>query len=208
MIDLRTFTLFLAAAAVLIAAPGPDILYVISRGISGGRRAGLVSALGIGSGEVLQTLLAVLGLAALLQASLAAFLIVKYAGAGYLVYLGIRTIRERNGFALRQLNTASRWGIFRQGVFTNLLNPKAVLFYVTFLPQFVNPLRGHAQLQLVVLGTTFALLDVAFLAALAYSVDRVGIWLVSKPKSARRVKYASGFLLIGLGARLALVEKN
>jgi threonine/homoserine/homoserine lactone efflux protein len=208
MIDLRTFTLFLAAAAVLIAAPGPDILYVISRGISGGRRAGLVSALGIGSGEVLQTLLAVLGLAALLQASLAAFLIVKYAGAGYLVYLGIRTIRERNGFALRQLDTLSPWGIFRQGVFTNLLNPKAVLFYVTFLPQFVNPLRGHAQLQLVVLGTTFALLDVVFLAGLAYSVDRVGAWLVSKPKSARRVKYASGTLLIGLGVRLALVEKN
>ncbi|MBZ5615952.1 MAG: LysE family translocator [Acidobacteriia bacterium] len=128
MIDLKTFTLFLAAAAVVIAAPGPDILYVISRGISGGRRAGLVSALGIGTAEVLQTLLAVLGLAALLQASLAAFLIVKYAGAGYLVYLGVHTIRERNGFALRQLNTARRWDIFRQGVFTNLLNPKAVLF--------------------------------------------------------------------------------
>ena len=208
MIDLKTFTLFLAAAAVLIAAPGPDILYVISRGISGGRPAGLVSALGIGSGEVLQTLLAVLGLAALLQASLAAFLIVKYVGAGYLVYLGIRTIRERNGFALRQLSTVSRWGIFRQGVFTNLLNPKAVLFYVTFLPQFVNPLRGHAQLQVVVLGTTFAVLDMVFLAALAYSVDRAGAWLVSKPKSARRVKYASGTLLIGLGVRLALVEKN
>jgi len=146
--------------------------------------------------------------AALSQASLTAFLIVKYAGAGYLVYLGIRTLRERNELALYRSNTVSYWSVFRQGVLTNLLNPKAVLFYVTFLPQFVNPSRGHAQFQLVVLGTTFALLDLIFLAGLAHWVDRVRAWLASKPKAARRVKAAWGTLLVELGIRLAFVDKN
>ena len=154
MIDFRTYTVFLVAALALIAAPGPDIFYVLSRALSGGKRVGSISAFGIASGEVLHTLLAVLGLAALLKASTAAFLVVKYIGAVYLVYLGIRAIRERSEVALQGLGLASDWKVFRQGVLTNLFNPKAVLFYVTFLPQFVNPVHGRAQLQLVVLGLT------------------------------------------------------
>ena len=125
MIDVRTFLLFLAAAIAVIVAPGPDILYVLSRGISGGRRVGTVSALGIAFGEVLHTLLAVLGLAALLQASMAAFLVVKYLGAAYLVYLGVRTIMGNDDVALQRYSIASPWTVFRQGVLTNLFNPKA-----------------------------------------------------------------------------------
>lgn len=208
MIDLRTFLLFLAAAIAVIVAPGPDILYVLSRGISGGRRVGTVSALGIAFGEVLHTLLAVLGLAALLQASTAAFLVVKYLGATYLVYLGVRTILGNDDVALRRYSLASPWTVFRQGVLTNLFNPKAVLFYVTFLPQFVNPSHGHAQAQLVVLGLAFAALDVIFLTALAYSAGFVGGWLTRDPRTARRVKHATGTLLVGLGVRLAFVERS
>src|SRR5260370_27893024 len=101
MIDFRTYTVFVVSALAVIAAPGPDIFYVLSRAISGGRRVGSISAFGIASGEVLHTLLAVLGLAALLQASTAAFLVVKYMGAVYLVYLGMRAIRERSDVALQ-----------------------------------------------------------------------------------------------------------
>jgi len=186
----------------------PDIFYVLSRAISGGKRNGSISAYAIATGDVLQTLLVVLGLAALLKASAAAFLVLKYIGALYLVYLGIRIIRERNEVALQRLALASDWQVFRQGVFTNLFNPKAVLFYVTFLPQFVNPVRGRAQLQLVILGLTLAVLDVIFLKALAYSAGHVSAWLARKPQNARRVRLASGTLLVGLGVRLAFAERN
>jgi RhtB (resistance to homoserine/threonine) family protein len=208
MIDLRTGTLFLVAALASIAAPGPDIFYVLSRSLSGGKRVGSISAVGIASGEVLHTLLAVLGLAALLQASAAAFLIVKYIGALYLVYLGIRVIRERNELAIQGLGLASDWKVFRQGVLTNLFNPKAVLFYVTFLPQFVNPVHGRAPFQLVVLGLTFAVLDVIFLKTLACSAGHVSAWLTRKPENAKWVRTASGTFLVGLGVRLAFGDKH
>jgi threonine/homoserine/homoserine lactone efflux protein len=208
MIDFRTYALFVVAALVVVVAPGPDILYVLSRGVTGGRRMGSVSALGIVCGEVLHTVLAVFRLAALLHASTSAFLIVRFLGGGYLIYLGIRAIRERNGMDLEGAVLGSDWEAFRQGVLTNLFNPKAILFYVTFLPQFVSPARGHAQLQLVVLGLTFAVLDVTCLQALAYSTGRVRTWLVDKPRNARRVKFTMGTLLVGVGFRLAFAERN
>jgi len=208
MVDFRTYAVFVVAALAVIAAPGPDILYVLSRSVSGGKRIGSVSAFGIATGEVVHTLLVVLGLSALLQASTAAFLVLKYVGGLYLVYLGVRAIREHNQFALQGLGLASDWKVYRQGVLTNLFNPKAVLFYVSFLPQFVNPIRGHAQIQLVVLGITFAVLDVMFLGALARSAGQVHTWLARKPQNAGRIRLAAGTLLVGLGVRLALMEKN
>jgi threonine/homoserine/homoserine lactone efflux protein len=208
MIDFRTYALFVVGALVVVVAPGPDILYVLSRAVTGGRRMGSISALGIVCGEVLHTLLAVFGLAALLQASTLAFLIVRFLGGGYLIYLGIRAIRERNNMVLEGVVLGNDWEAFRQGVLTNLFNPKAILFYVTFLPQFVSPVRGHAQMQLVVLGLTFAALDVICLQALAYSAGRVRTWLINKPRNARRVKFAMGTLLVGVGFRLAFAERN
>jgi threonine/homoserine/homoserine lactone efflux protein len=205
--DFRTYTVFVMAALAVIAAPGPDIFYVLSRAVSGGKRIGSISALGIASGELLHTLLAVFGLATLLQASTRAFLVVKFIGAAYLVYLGIRAICERNELAILGLRLASDWKVFRQGVLTNVFNPKAILFFVTFLPQFVNPVHGHAQLQLIVLGLTFAVLDVIFLNALACSAGHVSAWLTCKPQHARRVRMASGTLLVGLGLRLAFAHK-
>jgi threonine/homoserine/homoserine lactone efflux protein len=208
MIDSRTHILFLVAALAVIAAPGPDILYVLSRGISGGKRIGSISALGIASGEVLHTVLAVLGLAALLQASAAAFLLVKYVGALYLVYLGMQVIRERNHAALQSFSDIGGWSVFRQGVLTNLFNPKAIIFYVTFLPQFVNPSHGRAQVQLFALGLTFAVLDVIFLKVLAHFAGYVGAWVTLRPENARRVRLGTGSLLIGLGVRLAFAERK
>lgn len=208
MIDFRTYALFVLAALAVIAAPGPDVFYVLSRSVSRGRRVGSISAYGIASGEVLHTLVAVLGLAAVLRASVAVFLLVKYIGAVYLVYLGIQAIREQNHIAFESLNPAGDWKVFRQGVLTNLFNPKAVLFYVTFLPQFVNPNRGHAQLQLVVLGLTLALLDVISLKALAYSAGHIHAWLARKPENSRKLRLASGTLLVGLGLRLAFSERK
>jgi RhtB (resistance to homoserine/threonine) family protein len=208
MIDPKALGLFLAAAFAVILAPGPDILYVLSRSMSGGRRVGLVSALGISFGEIAHTVLAVLGLAAILQASIAAFLVMKWLGAVYLIYLGFRTLCERNEIAFQHPNPARLWTVFRQGLLTNLFNPKAILFYVTFLPQFVNPAREHPQFQLFVLGLIFAVLDVIFLAVLARCAAQIGAWLVRKPKTAVHAKCATGTVLIGLGVRLAFAKRN
>jgi len=158
---------------------------------------------------VLHTLLAVFGLAALLQASAKGFLIVKLAGSFYLVYLGVRMFRERSHFDVPQsLARSSNWRAFRQGVLTNLFNPKAILFYVTFLPQFVNTGRGHAQLQLMVLGLTFAILDVIFLVLLALTAGQFNSWLTREPRNAERLRFATGSLLVALGVRLAFTERN
>ena len=208
MIDLRTYTVFIAAALAVIAAPGPDIFYVLSRALSGGKRVGSFSAMGIAAGEVVHTVLAVLGLAALLQASTAAFLFLKYVGAAYLIYLGIRAFREQNSLAVQRVDRVNNWRAFRQGVLTNLFNPKAVLFYVSFLPLFVNPAHGHARLQLVVLGLSFAVLDVVFLIVLACCAGHIGAWVIRKPQNAQRVKWGTGGLLVGLGVRLAFTERN
>ena len=128
----------------------------------------------------MHTLLAVFGLAALLQASTEAFSVLKYVGAVYLVYLGLQAIFDRSGGILEHSQSATDWKVFRQAVLTNLFNPKAILFYVTFLPQFVNPNYGHPQLQLVVLGLTFALLDILVLEILARSSGSVYSWLSQK----------------------------
>lgn len=168
MIPFRTLALFVVAALAVIAAPGPDILYVLSRSMSAGKRVGCISAIGIASGEVLHTTLAVLGLAALLQASAKAFFVLKLVGAFYLIYLGIRAVRDPNHLDVVESIRGGFWKAFSQGVLTNLFNPKAILFFVTFLPQFVNARHGHPQFQLVILGLTFALLDVIFLASWRY----------------------------------------
>jgi threonine/homoserine/homoserine lactone efflux protein len=208
MIDIPTLLLFLAAAWAVILLPGPDILYVLSRSLGNGRRAGIISALGIGFGECVQTLLAVAGLAAILQASITAFLLVKALGAVYLVYLGIKTIRDKQAIAFsRAVNSVEHRTVFWQGTLTNLLNPKAELFFVAFLPQFVNPLHGHAHLQILSLGLLFAVSDILFLSLLAHSAGYLHTWLGRHPKALTYMRWGSGGILIGLGVRLAITER-
>lgn len=149
-----------------------------------------------------------LGLVAILQASITAFLLMMWLGAVYLVYLGVRTLCERKEIAFQHSNPARLWTVFRQGLLTNLFNSKAILFYVTFLPQFVNPAREHPQFELLVLGLIFAVLDVIFLAVLAHCAAQIGRGLVRKPKTAVHAKCATGTVLIGLGVRLEFAKRN
>lgn len=208
MIDTPTLLLFLAAAWAIILLPGPDILYVLSRSLGNGRWAGIISALGIGFGECVQTLLAVAGLAAILRASVTAFLVVKVLGAVYLIYLGIKTIRDKHAIAFSgTLDPVGHRTVFWQGTLTNLFNPKAELFFVAFLPQFVNPLHGHAHLQIMILGFLFAISDILFLSLLAHSAGYLHTWLGRHPKALAYMRWGSGCILIGLGARLAITER-
>jgi threonine/homoserine/homoserine lactone efflux protein len=154
-----SLVLFMTGAMLLLLIPGPAVLYITSRSIGLGRAAGLVSAMGIAVGTLFHVAAATLGLSALLVSSAAAFQFVKYAGAAYLIYLGIRTLRGGDAPALdpsRERTSLRR--VFGQGVLVNLLNPKTALFFLAFLPQFVDPARGHATLQIFELGVLFALM--------------------------------------------------
>ena len=149
----------MTGAMLLLLVPGPAVLYITSRSIGLGRAAGLVSAMGIAVGTLVHVAAATLGLSALLVSSASAFTFVKYSGAAYLIYLGIRTLRNGGAVVVDpSREQVSLHHVFGQGVLVNLLNPKTALFFLAFLPQFVDPARGHATLQIFELGVLFALM--------------------------------------------------
>ena len=198
--------LFVSAALVLLAIPGPAVLYVTSRSIGLGRSAGLVSALSIGVGTLVHVAAAAVGLSALLMSSAAAFSAVKYLGAAYLIYLGVQKLRTEESFDLSQeARRANLSRVFGQGVVVNILNPKTALFFFAFLPQFVDASRGNVALQIVFLGTLFALMGVTsdslwalFAGTVAHRLNRNMRWL-------RTQRFVSGGMLISLGVATAFV---
>lgn len=205
------FLLFLAASLPLILTPGPDMIYVATRGVWRGRRVALVSASGVGLGYVVHTVLAVAGLSALLQGSATAFLAVKYAGAAYLLYLGVRTLLDRSGFAsLRGEGGEGRTDdlarVFFQGTVTSMLNPKGILFFLAFLPQFVGLSGGSVALQVSVLGLVFALLCLVVYGLVGYFSGSLGETMVRRPQFAVALRWVTGGILVALGLRLAVPE--
>ena len=209
MIEPTRFGLFILASWALIIAPGPDMLYVISRGIAHGPRAGVLSAVGVVCGILVHTTTAALGLALLLQASTVAFMIVKFAGAFYLIYLGIKSMRDKSTFRLKDHTPAvSSRRLFWQGVLSNVLNPKVAIFFLAFLPQFVDKTGGTIGLQMVTLGLTFALFGLCFLAVVGYFAGAIGSWLTRRPQYTNLLRWLTGGVLIGLGVRLAFTERR
>jgi threonine/homoserine/homoserine lactone efflux protein len=159
LISSSTLLLFGTGAAILLVIPGPAVLYIISRSVGHGRLAGLVSAMGIAFGTLVHVAAATLGLSALLASSALAFQFVKYIGAAYLIFLGIRVLRSQDSELLQPAEGRRNFqNIFAQGVLVNLLNPKTALFFLAFLPQFVDPARGHTTVQIFELGVLFALM--------------------------------------------------
>ena len=173
MPDLATLLLFAGSAATLVLIPGPNLIYIVTRSVESGRRAGLASVLGVETGTVIHVAAAAFGLSALLASSAVAFEIVKYAGVAYLVYLGVRALRSGKA-PERQVAPAGMRRTVAEGVLVNVLNPKVSLFFLAFLPQFVDPDKGSAVTQILVLGMVFiaiaATLDLLFVVA----ANRVG----------------------------------
>ncbi len=184
------------------------MLYVAARGASEGRSAGIVSALGIGAGTLVHITLVALGLAALLAAVPVAYTVVRFAGAVYLIYLGVRALRSRSSLAVQQLKPASLTSIFRQGVITNVLNPKVALFFLAFLPQFVDPSRGNPALQVVALGLLFDTTGTLVNLAVALGSSRAAARLRSASRAAAALQKITGALFIALGLRLALASRR
>ena len=204
MPEKTAFLAFLLAAFMLNIAPGPDMLYVIGRSVGQGRRAGAVSALGIFAGCWVHILAAAVGVAALLRSSPLAFNLVRYAGAGYLLYLGIRMIAQhRDLSSLRDLPPERLGSIFRQGVITNVLNPKVALFFLAFLPQFIDARRGSVALQILLLGLIFNIGGTLVNLAMAHAGGTAGELLRRSRRLARIQRWLTGLVFIGLGARLA-----
>jgi len=209
MIDPALFALYLAAAGAMILSPGPDTVYVLTRSIGDGRRTGLASAVGISLGVVVHTVAAVVGLAALFRASELAFLAVTYLGAGYLVYLGVGTVRSD---ALRadsigdstaaDADRSTRRNPVAEAVAVNVLNPQVALFFLAFLPQFVS--GAWVELQLLALGGTYAVLTAAYLGGVAATAGTLRTALVTRPAIGVGVRWLSGLVLVALGLRLFL----
>jgi threonine/homoserine/homoserine lactone efflux protein len=209
LIEPAKFLLFLGVSWALIIAPGPDMIYVITRGIAHGRRAGVLSAVGVVCGILVHTTAAAFGLTLILQTSAVAFLLVKYIGAAYLVYLGIKAWRDKSTLDLQTPAPLVRsHALFWQGVLSNVLNPKIAIFFLAFLPQFVDKGSSQVTWQMVFLGLTFACFGLCFLLVVGYSSGAIGRWLTHRPQYTRSLQRFSGGLLIALGIRLALTEQK
>jgi len=203
--DAEALTVFLAAAIALNLTPGPDMLYVAARSAGEGRSAGIVSALGIAAGCLVHLAALALGLAALLEAVPVAYDAVRIAGAGYLTWLGVRALVHPAPLGpTHRLGPAPLGRIFRQGVVTNVLNPKVALFFLAFLPQFVDPGRGSTAWQIVLLGMLFNTSGTLVNLAVATLASRATGWLRSRERGARWLQRLTGAVFVGLGLRLAL----
>ena len=203
MPEKAAFVAFLIAAFALNLAPGPDMLYVIGRSVGQGRKAGIVSSLGVFVGCWVHILAAAFGIAALLRSSPIAFNVVRYAGAAYLIYLGIKMLAQKTDLASQQLKAERLGTIFRQGAITNMLNPKVAIFFLAFLPQFVNAQRGSVVLQILVLGLIFNVGGTLVNLAVAYAGGTLGELLRRNQSIARLQRRFTGLIFVGLGLRLA-----
>ena len=206
MPDLTHVGLFVGAALALLMTPGPAVLYIVTRSVGRGRRAGLVSVLGICSGTLVHVAAAALGLSALLVSSALAFNVVRWVGALYLIVLGLRALLNREGMSIEVADQGSDdlHGVFMQGVIVNVLNPHTALFFFAFLPQFVNPSNGHLPLQMMTLGLLFVGLSAITDSGWAIAAGAAGCWIKSHPRFARGQRFLTGGALIGLGATAAL----
>jgi threonine/homoserine/homoserine lactone efflux protein len=200
--ELHTFVIFAAASAAFLAVPGPSVIYIVSRSLAEGRTAGIVSALGIQAGGLIHVTAATIGVSALLASSAVAFSVVKYAGAAYLIYLGIRRLLEgEEPEQAEEDRRAGRKRLFWQGVLVNSLNPKTALFFLAFLPQFVDPERGAVAPQVLALGVLFLVLATLSDSTYALVAGSVRGWLGERRRTLARI---SGCSYVGLGVLAAL----
>ena len=208
MINLTTLFFYTIGAAVIIIAPGPDFIYVTTRGIAQGRKAGVLSAIGISIGLLIHTALAALGLSAVLAASKIAFQAIKYIGAVYLLYLGIKALIAKDSLLKQDGHTAlHERAVLQQGIITNVFNPKAILTFMAFIPQFIQPTEGNSSLQVFLLGGIIALLAILWFGIVGYFAGTLGTWLSKHAVFQKIIRWVTGTILIGLGTRLAL-SKN
>lgn len=206
MLGIHDYWLFVLTGVLLNLTPGQDTFYILGRSIAEGTRSGVASALGITAGSLVHTAMAALGLSAVLAASASAFTVVKLLGAAYLIYLGARMLMSTKSTepAMPQLRRAGALGAFRDGVLTNVLNPKVALFFLALMPQFIEPTGGWKVGAFVALGLTFVATGTVWCLVLAISAGKLRGVFVRHPWGWRAVTRAAGGLFVLLGLRLAV----
>lgn len=201
--------IFIFTSIIIILTPGQDMVLVMSRSIAQGQKAGIITALGVSVGLMGHTVLATLGLGALLMASDWLFTIIKFIGAAYLIYIGYQLLSSKNSkLALKDLDKISYKKMFFQGAISNIMNPKITIFYFSYLPQFVIANNTSETLQLFILGTTFALLTFLLKAPIGFISGLLSFWIKARPIVLNYINKTSGVILVLLGLKLALSEKN
>ncbi len=208
MIDQTTLFTYIAILFGFVLIPGPAVLLTLARATSAGTRVGIATSLGIAAGDVVHTIMAVLGISAIILASAFMFSLVKYLGAGYLIYLGIRAIFEKPpALDASETKRLSPRQAFNQAMLAEILNPKSALFFLAFLPQFVNPANGAVALQLTILGLLFVLIGLLSTVGFALAGGSVGSFLRRNPTVLKLQGKVVGCIYCGIGIRLALQEK-
>ena len=203
-----TLLVFAAASLALLIVPGPAVVYIVTRSLSQGRTAGVVSMLGVQAGGLVHVAAAALGISAIIASSATAFAVVKYAGAAYLVYIGLRKLLTPADAPLSSLERRGHARLFREGVVVNVLNPKTAIFFLAFLPQFVDPDRGATAVQVTVLGLFFVVLALLSDGAYAVLAGTLGDRLRRSRAVRRRLDRMSGGIYVGLGTVAALTGER
>ena len=206
MLGIHDYGLFVVTGVLLNLTPGQDTFYILGRSISQGQRIGIASALGISAGSIVHTLTAAMGLSAVLATSVAAFTVVKLAGAAYLVYLGIRMLMTRTAVVVTADDSQASgiWRAFHQGMLTNLLNPKVALFFLALMPQFIAHDSPNKVAAFIVLGCTFITTGTLWCLVLALGAARLRALLVNRPSVISGLSRVAGALFVVLGVRLAM----
>ncbi len=202
-----TMLYFLGASIALTLAPGPDNIFVMTQGITRGRRPAIITALGMCSGVTVHTVAAAFGLSAIFHTSAIAFNVVKYAGALYLLYLAYRTMKDRSTIAFSNKDDRPVAALFKRGFIMNVLNPKVAMFFLAFLPQFVTPDMPHLSLYILLLGAIFMFQAVIVFCLIGYFAGNIGSYLQKRPRIAKQFDWITSGVFASLAIRLALVER-
>ena len=204
MFGIENYLGFVLAGIMLNLTPGTDTMYILTRSIAQGRRAGIYSVLGITSGTVVHTLFASFGLSIILAKSATAFIVVKYLGVAYLVFLGVKMIINKNILDndIHKSKKQDMWIIYRQAVLTNVLNPKVALFFLAFLPQFINPANADGPLPFILLGITFMTTGTIWCFFLAFASSQITRTLRNNERIGKLMQKISGMIFIALGLKL------
>ncbi len=205
--ETSTLLYFLGASIALTIAPGPDNIFVLTQGITRGRKSAIVTALGMCSGISVHTTAAAFGISAVFYSSVVAFNIIKYAGAAYLLYLAYKTLKERSAIRLSLADEKPMTDLFRRGFIMNVLNPKVAMFFLAFLPQFVTPNTSYFALQILLFGAIFMVQGVIIFCVIGYFSGSIGNYLLARPKIAAYFDWLTAGVFASLGVRLALSER-
>ena len=204
---LENYIAFIGSSFIITLAPGPDIIFSITQGVTHGKKAGVTTALGLAAGNIIHTILAIFGVALIFKTNEVAFNTLKYFGVAYLVYLGIQSfIHRKDPLKLNKENKKEK-NLFWTGFIMNVVNPKVAIFFIAFFPQFVDPNLGNIQWQMAVLGGIFIILVILIFGALSYYAGMVGAIIKHKPRVAKYINICATIIFFSLALKLILMQR-